>query len=236
MLKKKIKLFILVMISFSMLTFFSKAEAFPLFDPGSLASQVGNTVTATTNKITTFNNKIVKGILQAYKSVADFFNNLFTRKENKVPGTKEIKESKVADMSSEESIREAFPELFFRYPSSDPNIQLAYQHEGKEFFEDTMIEAFTAVREMEKQLVALDEEIAKTEEDYSNAEDLNGGLNNVYMISAQTDKVMTIIQELVAIKSQMTAAYAVYGEVDPIYVEQGKGQTSQEKSNDVANK
>ena len=97
MLKKKIKLFILVMISFSMLTFFSKAEAFPLFDPGSLASQVGNTVTATTNKITTFNNKIVKGILQAYKSVADFFNNLFTRKENKVPGTKEIKESKVAD-------------------------------------------------------------------------------------------------------------------------------------------
>ncbi len=219
---KKIKLFILVMIIFSVLTLFSKAQAFPLFDPGSLASQVGNTVTATANKVTTFNNKVVKGILQTYKSIEDFFANLFTRKETKVPGTKEIKESKVADMSSEESIRETFPELFFRYPSFDPNIQLAYKHEGKEFFEDTMIEAFTAVREMEKQLIKLDEEIAKTEEDYSDAEDLNGGLNNIYMISAQTDKVMTIIQELVAIKSQMTAAYAVYGEVDPIYAAQEK--------------
>ena len=37
------------------------------------------------------------------------------------------------------------------------------------------------------------------------------------MINATTDQLMAIIQELVAIKSQLVAANAVHGEVDPLY-------------------
>ena len=119
---------------------------------------------------------------------------------------------------SEEEIRKVFPGLFFRYPSSNPDDQLAYKHEGQEFFEDTMIEAFTAVRELEKKLTEIDTQIVTAEQQYTKADDMNGGLYNKYMISATTDQILMVIQELVAIRSQMTAAYAVHGEVEPLYM------------------
>lgn len=214
------KLFILMVVFLMFQILFQSREAQALFDPGSLATQAPNTVQSVTNQATTLANKVIKGTLQLYKSIEDFFSNLFSRKETKVPGTKTIKESKVADISSEEAIRTAFPTLFFRYPSEDPNEQLAYKHEAQEFFEDTMIEAFTAVRELEKELVKIDEQIVTAEKEYTQAEDLNGGLYNRYMISATTNQVLMTIQELVAIKSQMTAAYAVHGEVEPLYIEE----------------
>lgn len=216
--KNSIKLFIFI----SMLVFFTlqpiKNNAMAFFDPGSLTTQVPNTVASVANKATTYANKAIKATLQAYKSVEDFFKNLFSRKETKIPGTKKIKESKVVDVSNEEALRNVFPTLFFRYPSNDPDEQLAYQREGQEFFEDTMIEAFTAVREMEKKLTTIDQQIVTAEQEYTQASDLNGGLYNKYMIAATTDQVLAVIQELVAIKAQMTAAYAVHGEVEPLYM------------------
>lgn len=192
-------------------------EAHALFDAGSMVSQVPNTIQQYANKVTTFANKVVKATLQAYKSIEDFFKKLFSRKNTKVPGTKEIKESKVADIKSEESIREAFPKLFFQYPSLDPTEQHKYEAKGEEFYEDTLIEAFTAVRELEKDLIKIDTQIAQAKTDYSQADDMNKGLENNYMINATTDQLMAIIQELVAIKSQLVAANAVHGEVTPLY-------------------
>lgn len=192
-------------------------EAHALFDAGSMVSQVPNTIQQYANKVTTYANKVVKWTLQAYKSVQDFFKKLFSRKNTKVPGTKKIKESKVADIKSEDSIREAFPKLFFQYPSLDPTDQHKYEAKGEEFYEDTLIEAFTAVRELEKKLVQIDTQIAQAKTDYSQADDMNKGLENNYMINATTDQLMAIIQELVAIKSQLIAANAVHGEVDPLY-------------------
>lgn len=192
-------------------------EAHALFDAGSMVSQVPNTIQSYANKVTTFANKVIKKTLQIYKSIQDFFKNLFSRKNTKVPGTKEIKKSKVADIKSEESIREAFPKLFFQYPSMDPVHMHKYEAEGEEFYEDTLIEAFTAVRELEKKLVEIDTQIAQAKTDYSQADDMNKGLENNYMINVTTDKLMAYIQELVAIKSQLIAAKAVYSEVVPLY-------------------
>lgn len=218
MLKRNAKLFILASILMVLSLTIMPKDASALFDPGSLATQVPNTVGSVANKAATYANKVIRTTLQTYKSLQDFFKNLFGRKETKIPGTKEIKESKIVDVNNEEAIREVFPSLFFRYPSNDPDEQLAYKHEGQEFFEDTMIEAFTAVRELEKKLITIDAQIVTAEKEYTQAEDLNGGLYNKYMISATTDQVLMVIQELVAIKSQMTAAYAVHGEVDPLYI------------------
>lgn len=218
--KLSLKLFIFTMMTV-VLTFAPiTKEAQALFDPGSLATQVPNTVASVANKVTTAANKAIKATLQVYKSIKDFFKNLFSRKEAKIPGTKKIKESKVANVKDEASIREAFPKLFFRYPSVDPDEQTAYKHKGRMFFEDTMIEAFTAVRELEKNLLKMDSQIVTAESDYTKADDLNGGLYNKYMIDVTTDQVLSIIQELVAIKSQMTAARAVDGDVDPLYIEE----------------
>ncbi len=214
----KIIIFFGLIISLGIISHPKDAVAF--IDPGSLTTQVPNTVASVANKVTTYANKAIKMTLQAYKSIEDFFKNLFSRKKTKIPGTKKIKKSKVADITDEESIRNAFPKLFFRYPSNEPDDQLGYKHEGQEFFEDTMIEAFTAVRELEKKLTEIDTQIVEAEEKYTQADDLNGGLYNKYMISATTDQILIIIQELVAIKSQMTAAYAVHGEVEPLYIEE----------------
>lgn len=213
-----LKLFIFSCMVISLTFLPLKNDAMAFFDPGSLTTQVPNTVASVANKVTTYANKAIKATLQVYKSIEDFFKNLFSRKKTKIPGTKVIKESKVVDVSDEEAIREIFPELFFRYPSENPDEQLMYEREGQEFFEDTMIEAFTAVRELEKKMIELDTQIVTAEKEYTKADDLNGGLYNKYMISATTDQILIVIQELVAIKSQMTAAYAVHGEVDPIYM------------------
>ncbi len=213
-----LKLFIFTCMVISLTFLPLKNDAMAFFDPGSLTTQVPNTVASVANKVTTYANKAIKATLQVYKSIEDFFKNLFSRKKTKIPGTKVIKESKVVDVSDEEAIREIFPELFFRYPSENPDEQLMYEREGQEFFEDTMIEAFTAVRELEKKMIELDTQIVTAEKEYTKADDLNGGLYNKYMISATTDQILIVIQELVAIKSQMTAAYAVHGEVDPLYM------------------
>lgn len=216
--KLYLKLFIFSCLIISLIFLPLKNEAMAFFDPGSLTTQVPNTVASVANKVTTYANKAIKATLQVYKSIEDFFKNLFSRKKTKIPGTKVIKESKIVDVSDEEAIREVFPKLFFRYPSEDPDEQLMYEREGQEFFEDTMIEAFTAVRELDKKMIELDTQIVTAEKEYTKADDLNGGLYNKYMISATTDQILIVIQELVAIKSQMTAAYAVHGEVDPLYM------------------
>lgn len=217
-----LKLFIFSCLVISLTFLPLKNDAMAFFDPGSLTTQVPNTIASVANKVTTYANKAIKATLQVYKSIEDFFKNLFSRKKTKIPGTKVIKESKIVDVSDEEAIREVFPKLFFRYPSENPDEQLMYEKEGQEFFEDTMIEAFTAVRELEKKMIELDTQIVTAEKEYTKADDLNGGLYNKYMISATTDQILIVIQELVAIKSQMTAAYAVHGEVDPLYMKAGE--------------
>lgn len=210
-------LFIFLAMTFSLTCFPVCKEANALFDPGSMVTQVPNTIKSFANKVTTFANKIIKATLQAYKSIQDFFKNLFSKKSTEIPGTKQIVTSKVADIEDEASVRAAFSTLFFQYPSEDSGEQRLYEKEGEEFYEDTVIEVFTAVRELEKQLDKIDIKIATAETEYTKADSLNEGINNRYKIYTTTDQILTTIQELVAMKSQLVAAKAVLGEVKPLY-------------------
>lgn len=211
-------LFIFLVMTFSLTCAPIYKEAQALFDPGSMVSQVPNTIQSFASKVTTYANKVIKTTLQIYKSIEDFFKNLFSRKNSGVPGTKKIKKSTVANIEDENSIREVFPKLFFQYPSNDPTQKHKYEAEGQEFYEDTFIEAFTAVRELEKQLGEMDIKIAEAKTQYTQADSLNKGLNNNIMINMTMDQVLTIVQELVAIKAQLVAAKAVQGEVKPLYM------------------
>ncbi len=211
------KLFILVIVTLNLVIIPLNNDAMAIFDPGSLTTQIPNTVNSVTNKVTSFTNNIVKKTLQLYKSAKDFFKGLFSRKNTQLPGTKKIEESKVVDITSEEEIRNIYPELFFRYPSKDINVRNAYKEERQEFYEDTIIEAFTAARQMEKKLLEMDMEIVRLEEDYTKAEDLNQGLYNRYMIDQTTDQYLAMLQELVALKAQMQSAYYTRFEIEPTY-------------------
>lgn len=209
-------LFVSLMVSLVLFT--NRAEAVAFFDPGSMATQVVNGVNATLNKVSTFANKVVKGTLNKLKALADKFTSRFSKKEEtKVPGTKEIKESKIADIYNENSIKPAFKKLFFEYPSDQERIQRLYDDKQREFYDDTIIEAFTAVRELEKNLVKLDKKIADASTTYTEAEDYNGGLYNNYKIEVETDQLLMIIQELVAIKAQLASASAMRDKVKPLY-------------------
>lgn len=215
--------FLLIFFLFSFMSVSSNAEAFlgllpgSVLDPGALATQLVDNVNAGINKVGTYLNSHVKRVLNLIKSAVDKFDNLFSKKDGKIPGTKQILRSKIADIYDEVSIRKAFKKLFFTYPSDQPRVMNNYRRKGREFYDDTLIESFTAVRELEKQLSKLDQKIIDSSKENSQATDYNGGLNNLYQLNITTDEILIVIQELVAIKAQMMAAEAVLDRVEPLY-------------------
>lgn len=216
-------LFIFFLLSFLFMSSNAKALGFlgllPSFvhDPGAMATQFINNVNAEINKYGSIVMGEVKKTLNGIKSLVDQFKNLLGKKEDKVPGTKEIEKSKIVDIYDENSIKPAFQELFFEYPSDQPRIQLAYKDKGREFYEDTLIEAFTAVRELEKSSNKLNQKIIDITNETRKSDNRNQGLYNLYRINQGIDEVATILQELIAIKAQMAAASAVLNRVEPLY-------------------
>lgn len=222
MIKFKSKI-LLIIFSVSLVFSSSNANAFlgllpsSVNDPGAMATQIINDVNAEINRVGSLVMGNVKKALNNIKSLVDKFKNILSKKDNKVPGTKEIQESKAVDIYDENSIRPAFQELFFEYPSDQPRIQIAYKAKGREFYDDTLIEAFTAVRELEKSSLKLDQKIIDYTKETRDAKDRNQGLYNLYRINQATDELMMILQELVAIKAQMVAAGAVLNRVEPLF-------------------
>lgn len=206
-----------------LLSFLKGVPPVPVFDPGSLATQLPNNVTATLNQVATLNSKLKKIKLSNLKSQLSKYLDKLDKSEVKIPGTKELTESSVADIYDEVSIREAYKKLFFTYPSDDIHIQNCYKKEGVEFFNDTVIEAFTAVRELEKEVIAYDDKIIEWQKEYTEADDYNIGLYNNFKTSQALDELMIIVQELIAIKTQLQAASAVQGVVEPLYFDTAAG-------------
>lgn len=222
MIKFKSKILLaLFLLSFCLIS--SRANAFfgllpsCVNDPGAMATQIINNVNAEINKIGSTVMKGVKKALNNIKSLVDKFENMLSKKDNKVPGTKEIEKSSLVDIYDENSIRPAFHKLFFEFPSDQPRIQQAYSAKGREFYDDTLIEAFTAVRELEKSSMKLNQKIIDYKKEAQKADDRNTGIYNLYRINQATDELMMITQELVAIKVQMAAARAVLNRVEPLY-------------------
>lgn len=203
-----------------LLSFLKGLPPVPVFDPGSLATQIPNNLNATLNQVATLNSKIVKQYLSKVKSVLEKYLDKLDKSEVKIPGTKSLEESSVADIYDEVSIREAYKKLFFTYPSDDIHVQNRYKEKGIEFFNDTVIEAFTSVRELEKEIIAYDDKILEWQKEYTEAKDYNVGLYNNFKTSQALDELMIIVQELIAIKTQLQAASAVRGTVEPLYFDE----------------
>lgn len=224
MIKTKLRhifLFICFVVSFLLMS--SRAEAFlgllpsSVMDPGALATQTLNNINAEINKVGTFMNEQIKETLNRIKSLKERFENLLGKKKTvKIPAIKKIEESKIAKIYDENSISLAFKKLFFEYPSDQPDIMLAYRKKGREFYDDTLIEAFTASREFEKNIVQINQKIIDASNN-KDATDYNSGLQVLLELNSTTDELLMIIQELVAIKMQMIAADAVLNRVEPLY-------------------
>ena len=200
-----------------LLSFLKGLPPVPVFDPGSLSTQIPNNLNATLNQVATVESKLKKIKLSGLKSMLSEYLDKLDKSEVKIPGTKELEESSVADIYDEVSIRDAYKKLFFTYPSDDVHVQNRYKEKGVEFFNDTVIEAFTAVRELEKEVIAYDDKILEWQKEYTEAEDYNLGLYNNFKTSQALDELMIIVQELIAIKTQLQAASAVRGTVEPLY-------------------
>lgn len=197
----------------------TKADAFSFFDPGSGASQAINTINETAGKVETFVNDTVKGNLNEIKSTVDGYVSDFSlkKKESKIPGTKDIVESKIAKNNDETAVKAAIHKIAFSYTSPMEIEQRKYNAKGQELYEDVVIEAATAVDNIEKDLILIDQQIATAITDSSNAEDYNKTLYNSYKMDLATDQVLSRIQELMAINAQLIAARAIADEVEPLY-------------------
>lgn len=211
--KFKMRFFAILLMSLLMCT--SRAEA--TIDFGMMITQIPRTVGQTVNGVITEANRIIKTTLAIIKSVQDIFAGIFSKKGNKIPGTKEIVESRLVDIYDENSLSQGFKTTFLTYPSEDRQVQLLYLAKGTQFYQDTVIEAFTSVRELEKTKIELEAKVATAETDFLKGGDYNTVLFNNYQANITTYDLLSTIQELVAIKTQLATANFIREQVQPVY-------------------
>ena len=93
-----------------------------------------------------------------------FLNSLMQKaaQRNKVVSySRTIKESKIADVNSEQSVKSAYVKLFLQYPSNKNSIKTAYRDKGEQLKIDTVLEMFVTSSEMSKELYG-DDSLYKT--------------------------------------------------------------------------
>lgn len=74
-------------------------------------------------------------------------------KKKVISFSRTIEECSVADITKEESVKEAFIKLFLQYPSKKNKIKAAYEEMGEQLKMDTTLEMFITAKEMEKELL-----------------------------------------------------------------------------------
>ncbi len=113
----------------------------------------------------------------------------------------------------EEAIYGLMDELFFTSPycKSDLDFRdknMKYELEAKKFYEDTLVEAVTAALNVEKEIEKIKGEIGLFENEISGADSTSEIDTAYYNLKANVlyDEALKLFEELLAIKSQFTAA------------------------------
>ncbi len=190
---------------------------------------VGSAATNIQAQASTYMQEQTKLIKAAKKSYLDkftgFMGGLFKKKEKKaIAGTKEIKETQIADIHDPESVYKAMYKLFLAYPSKKQDLMSCYRGKSVEFYQDTVIEVYTSVRQLETQLKELEAEInklpetlvaGKGEEGAESNEDDIGVWKNYFTAYETMDELLQITEELIAMKAQYEAAKAVSQTIEP---------------------
>lgn len=190
---------------------------------------VGSAATNIQAQASTYMQEQTKLIKAAKKKYMDkftgFMGGLFKKKEKKaIAGTKEIKETKIADIYDPESVYKAMYKLFLAYPSKKQDLMTCYRNKSVEFYQDTVIEVYTSVRQLETQLKELEVEINGLSEKLvagkggdgaeSNEDDI-GVWKNYYTAFETMDELLQITEELMAMKAQYEAARTVSQSIEP---------------------
>ena len=191
-------------------------------------TQVANNTTSAITKVKQEQTKLVKSVKEKLAGEVEGFmptKKERQKKETAVPGSKKIAKCKIADIEKPSSVKEAFYKLFLTYPSDKVDVNAAYRQKAKEFYQDTVIEAYVASRELEKELDELEQKFKElspslvTGENTSNGaeagDDNNGTWKNAYTAYATMNELLKITEELAAIRAQLEAAYAVQESIPP---------------------
>lgn len=170
--------------------------------------------------------KIVKAAKKKYMDkFTGFMGGIFKKKKKKaIPGSKTIQESKIADIYDPESVKKALYTLFLGYPTTKEKYMACYRGKAEEFYQDTVIEVYTSVRQLELELKNLEESVdALTQtlvagDGGSGAEsnsDANGVWKNYYTAFETMDELLQITEELTAMKAQYEAAKVMKDSISP---------------------
>lgn len=220
---------------------------FPVVDPVTDVSmaidygtQVANNTTSVITKVKQEQTKLTKSVKEKVAGEVEGFMPTKKEQQNKetaVPGSKKIATSKIADIEKPSSVKEAFYKLFLTYPSNKTDVNDAYRQKAKEFYQDTVIEAYVAARELEKELNELEQKFKElspslvTGENTSNGaepgDDNNGTWKNAYTAYNTMNELLKITEELAAMRAQLEAAYAVQENIPP------KAKDDQQKSSAI---
>ena len=218
----------------------------PLADVNMTLDYVAQTANAVSSGVTKVKQEQTKLVKSAKEKLAGEVKGFMPtkkerqKKETAVPGSKKIAKCKIADIEKPSSVKEAFYKLFLTYPSDKADVNYAYHQKAVEFYQDTVVEAYVAAREMEKELDELEQKFKDlspslvTGENTSNGteagDDNNGTWKNAYTAYDTMNELLKITEELAAIRAQLEAAYALQQSIPP------KAKEDKKKSSDISNR
>jgi len=181
-------------------------------------------------------NKIKGGNLIPFKLDTSFFHK--EKNQPNIASAKTIASSKIADIKDEESIVEAFHKLFLTYPQDiiaqfpkNPNaVKKAYRDKAVEFSNDSMLEMYIVVRDLEERMLVLKQEYDTLSscfvkgnsenstvcESASGTDEELGIWTNYYKLNAIYDSLLKIAEELTAIKAQYEVAQSLRKGITPV--------------------
>lgn len=175
-----------------------------------------------------------------------------------IASARTINPSENIDITDESSIKEGMEKLFYVYPQDvlvlypqyQEAVKKAYRQKGIEFGNDSMIEMYITVRDLETRMAALKEEFDTLSKCYVEGKDADSDICdsaspndeelgvwvNYYKINTIYDSMLKITEELMAIKAQYEVAQAILAGITPRMPEdEPEGKTNVEKTsyNDV---
>ncbi len=179
--------------------------------------------------------KIKSGEFIPFKLDISFFHK--EKDEPNIAVAKTISPSTVADIKDEASIVEAFHKLFLTYPQdvidlfpNNPNaVKKAYRDKAVEFSNDSMLEMYIVVRDLEEHMAALKKEYDTLTSCYvkgnsesstacesaSGTDEELGIWTNYYKLNVIYDSLLKIAEELTAIKAQYEVAQSLRKGIEP---------------------
>lgn len=217
------------------------AGAVPVVDPINIGGEAANVFTTTLSQISSVKSVVNDKINNLKKAIASkiagFIGN--RGKNKKIVGSKKLVASSTIDLGNPKEIRPQIEKMFFQYPSTDVVEQRAYRSKAQEFYDDSIIEAYTAVRGLESTMQQemwpeINQLLDDLENNPDNIEcpdtDANDNINSqwcsVYKANQAYERLLIMIEELTAIRAQLTAAAGIKDNIIPIQPKKAPGKQS----------